>query len=138
MANRTISLDIPEEMTEQFDELARARGLGRDHLMMDALREYLEGELEERRRIRASIGEIERGEFVPVEAIEAEELAWLESQGFTPGEMAVIDRAVDDEGQDFEEAVQAVREGYEDVTAGRTRPAAEFIAEMRLKYGLPR
>jgi predicted transcriptional regulator len=39
------------------------------------------------------------------------------------------------EDEDFEEAVQAVQEGYEDVLAGRTRPAAEFLAEIRQKYG---
>lgn len=38
---------------------------------------------------------------------------------------------------DFQEAVDGIRRGYEDVKAGRTRPAAEFIAEMRRKHGLP-
>ncbi|HWE63446.1 MAG TPA: hypothetical protein VHB98_17155 [Chloroflexota bacterium] len=42
------------------------------------------------------------------------------------------------EQQDFEEAVQGIQEGYEDVRAGRTRPAAEFLAELRQKHGLPR
>ena len=42
------------------------------------------------------------------------------------------------ERQDFEEAVEGIRRGYEDVKAGRTQPAAEFFAEMRLKYGIPR
>jgi len=41
------------------------------------------------------------------------------------------------ERQDFEEAAQGVREGYADVKAGRTRPAAEFLAELRKKHGLP-
>ena len=41
------------------------------------------------------------------------------------------------ERQDFDEAVEGIRRGYEDVKAGRTRPAAEFFAEMRLKYGIP-
>jgi predicted transcriptional regulator len=40
------------------------------------------------------------------------------------------------ERQDFEEAVQGVHEGYEEVKAGRTRPAAEFLAELRRKHGL--
>ena len=42
------------------------------------------------------------------------------------------------EQQDFEEAVQGIRQGYEDLKAGRTRPAAEFLADMRQKYGFPR
>ena len=42
------------------------------------------------------------------------------------------------ERQDFEEAVEGIRRGYEDVQAGRTQPAAEVLAEVRLKYGIPR
>jgi predicted transcriptional regulator len=42
------------------------------------------------------------------------------------------------ERQDFEEAVEGIRRGHEDVRAGRTRPAAEFLAEMRRKHGIPR
>jgi predicted transcriptional regulator len=38
------------------------------------------------------------------------------------------------ERQDFEEAVESIRHGYEDVKAGRTRPAAEWMAEMRRKH----
>jgi predicted transcriptional regulator len=41
------------------------------------------------------------------------------------------------ERHDFDEAVEGIRRGYEDVKAGRTRPAAEFFAEMRLKSGIP-
>ena len=40
------------------------------------------------------------------------------------------------ERQDFEEAVEGIRRGQEDVKAGRTRPAAEFLAEMRRKHGI--
>ena len=40
------------------------------------------------------------------------------------------------ERTDYQEAVKAVRRGYEDVQAGRTRPAAEFLTEMRRKYGI--
>ena len=42
------------------------------------------------------------------------------------------------ERQDFAEAVEGIRHGYEDVRAGRTRPAAEFLADLRGKYDLPR
>ena len=38
----------------------------------------------------------------------------------------------------FAEAVEGVRRGYEDVRAGRTRPATEFLADLRRKHGLPR
>lgn len=42
------------------------------------------------------------------------------------------------ERQDFEEAVEGIRRGYEDVKAGRTRPAAELLAELRHKHDIPR
>jgi predicted transcriptional regulator len=35
------------------------------------------------------------------------------------------------ERQDFAEAVVGIRRGCEDVKAGRTRPATEFLADMR-------
>ena len=44
----------------------------------------------------------------------------------------------DQEQQDYAQTVQAVQEAYEDVKAGRTRPAADFLEELRLKHGLPR
>jgi len=42
------------------------------------------------------------------------------------------------ERQDRNETVEAVLEAYEDVKAGRTQPAAEFLEELRVKHGLPR
>jgi len=42
------------------------------------------------------------------------------------------------ERQDFAEAVEGVRRGHEDVNARRTKPASEFLADMRRKHGLPR
>jgi predicted transcriptional regulator len=40
--------------------------------------------------------------------------------------------------QDYQEAVEGIRRGCEDVKAGRTRPAAEFLEELRVKHGFPR
>jgi predicted transcriptional regulator len=42
------------------------------------------------------------------------------------------------ERQDFEEAVEGIRRGHEDVESGRTRPAAEFLSKMRQKHGVQR
>lgn len=42
------------------------------------------------------------------------------------------------ERQDFQEAVEGIRRGHEDVKAGRARPAAEFLSETRQKHGIPR
>ncbi len=41
------------------------------------------------------------------------------------------------ERQGFSEAVEGIGHGYEDVRAGRTRPASEFLAEMRRKHDIP-
>ena len=40
------------------------------------------------------------------------------------------------ERQDFAEAVEGIRRGYEDVKAGRSRPAVELLAELRQKHGI--
>ena len=40
--------------------------------------------------------------------------------------------------QDYQEAVAAVRRGYDDVKSGRTAPAQEFLDEFARKHGLPR
>ena len=42
------------------------------------------------------------------------------------------------ERQDFDEAVQGIRRGAEDVAAGRTRPATEFLSELCRKHDLSR
>ena len=41
------------------------------------------------------------------------------------------------ERQDFEQAVEGVRQGHEDVKAGRTQPIEEAFEELHLKHGLP-
>ncbi len=42
------------------------------------------------------------------------------------------------EQQDSAEAVEGIHRGHEDVKAGRTRPADEFLADMRRKHDIPR
>ncbi len=42
------------------------------------------------------------------------------------------------EEEDYEASVEAIRGGYADVKAGRTRPAAEFLGELRERHGFPR
>ncbi len=43
--------------------------------------------------------------------------------------LALIDRL---------ETIEGVKQGLRDVNEGKTRPLAEFDAEMRQKYGIPR
>jgi predicted transcriptional regulator len=42
------------------------------------------------------------------------------------------------EREDYQDAVQGIREGYEDMKAGRMQPAEEMFEELRVKHGLPR
>jgi hypothetical protein len=42
------------------------------------------------------------------------------------------------EREDFEESVEAIRRADEDIKVGRTRPASEFLEELRAKHGFPR
>jgi predicted transcriptional regulator len=42
------------------------------------------------------------------------------------------------ERQDYQEAVEGIREGYEDLKAGRTEPVEDMLEEPRVKHGLPR
>ena len=42
------------------------------------------------------------------------------------------------ERRDFAEAVDGIRQGYEDVKAGRTQSAEDAFDELREKQGLPR
>jgi predicted transcriptional regulator len=42
------------------------------------------------------------------------------------------------EKQDFEEAVEGIQRGYDDVKAGRARPADQFISDLGQKRGLSR
>jgi predicted transcriptional regulator len=42
------------------------------------------------------------------------------------------------EQQDYDETIKAVMEAHEDVKAGRTQPADEFLDELRLEHGFPR
>ena len=42
------------------------------------------------------------------------------------------------ERQDYQDAVEGIRQGYEDVKAGRTRPAEPFLDDFARKLGVPR
>ena len=42
------------------------------------------------------------------------------------------------ERQDFAEAVEGIRGGYEDLKAGRSRPAETALNDLRRKHGIPR
>lgn len=47
----------------------------------------------------------------------------------------ILAYALDGDRQDYQEAVEGIRRGYEAVKAGRTRQASEFMDELRVKHG---
>lgn len=50
----------------------------------------------------------------------------------------VLAEALEWDRQEYNETVAAVTQAYESVKAGRTRPADEFLEELRVKNGFPR
>jgi predicted transcriptional regulator len=74
----------------------------------------------------------------PERKAQLEEYAKRRGQGPAAALDDVLAAYLEWERQDFAEAVEGARRGYEDVKAGRTRPAAEFLADLRRQHDLPR
>lgn len=76
--------------------------------------------------------------------VKPERLAQLEDLARRRGKSTAdaLDDALADylewEHHDYQDAVKGIRQGYEDVRAGRTKPAEEFLDEFARKHGLPR
>lgn len=81
---------------------------------------------------------------MPTVPITSDRLASLEEfarrRGKTPADALddVLAEHLDWERHDYQEAVQAVRQGLEDVKAGRMKPADEFLDEFAREHRLPR
>jgi predicted transcriptional regulator len=77
-------------------------------------------------------------------SITPERMAQLEEYAQRSGQdaAAALDAALAEylewERRDFDEAVASIREGYEDLKAGRTQPVEDVFEELRVKHGLPR
>jgi hypothetical protein len=74
----------------------------------------------------------------PERMAQLEEYAQRRGQDTAAALDDVLAEYLDWERQDYNETVDAVLEAYEDVKAGRTQPADEFLEELRVKHGLPR
>ena len=76
--------------------------------------------------------------------VKPERLAQLEEFARRRGKSTVdaLDDALaeylDWERQDYQEALEGIRQGHEDVKAGRTVPAGPFLDEFARRHGLPR
>lgn len=73
--------------------------------------------------------------LTPERRAELEEYARLHDQSPEQALDILLAAQLAWERQEYEETVEAVRRGHEDVKAGRTKPAEEIHEAMRLKYG---
>jgi predicted transcriptional regulator len=77
-------------------------------------------------------------------SISAERMAQLEEFAHRNGQdaPAALDAALADylewERSDYQESVEAIRQGYEDFLAGRSMPFEEAFEDLRVKHGLSR
>ncbi len=75
--------------------------------------------------------------------VKPERKAQLEGYAQRHGQDAVTDlddvlaKYLEWERREYQEAVAGIREGYEDIQAGRMRDANETFEELRVKHGLP-
>jgi predicted transcriptional regulator len=76
--------------------------------------------------------------LAPERRAQLEEYAQRHGQDAASALDEVLAAYLEWERQDSEEAVEGISRGHEDVKTGRTRPASEFLAEMRRRYDLPR
>jgi predicted transcriptional regulator len=74
----------------------------------------------------------------PERKAQLEEYAQRHGQDTAAALDEVLAEYLEREREDHEKSVAAIRRGSEDVKAGRTRPAAGFLEELREKHGFPR
>jgi predicted transcriptional regulator len=74
----------------------------------------------------------------PERKAQLEEYAQRHGQDTAAALDEVLAEYLEWEREDYEKSVAAIRRGHEDVKAGRARPAAEFLEELREKHGFPR
>lgn len=74
----------------------------------------------------------------PERLAELEEYARLHGQ--TPADALdeLLAAQMEWEKRDYQETVEGIRRGFDDVKAGRTRRAKELLEELRRKHGFPR
>jgi predicted transcriptional regulator len=74
----------------------------------------------------------------PERLAQLEELAKRRGKSIAEALDEVLADYLEWERQDYQEAVEGIHQGYEDVKAGRTRPADQFLDEFARKHGLSR
>lgn len=75
--------------------------------------------------------------IAPERQAQLEEYACRQGQDIAAAVDEALAAYLEWERQDYSESVAAIRRGYEDMKAGCSRPAAEFLEELRQKHGFP-
>ncbi|HEY8286961.1 MAG TPA: ribbon-helix-helix protein, CopG family [Chloroflexota bacterium] len=76
----TSTVTLPDEIAEQLDALARARGSNSQDIALQAIRAYIDDE-DDRRLTREALAELDRGEGIPAEQVTEDMIALLEAHG---------------------------------------------------------
>jgi len=74
----------------------------------------------------------------PERKVQLEEYAQLRGQDTAAALDEALAEYLEWARQDFEEAVEGIRRGYEDVKASRVQSADEALEDLRIKHGIPR
>jgi predicted transcriptional regulator len=94
-------LQIPDEISQRFEELAQYFGQSREQVMLEILEAYLAQVGAEAERITQARAQIAHGKGIDAEEIKAEDEALLARLGVTPEQLAVIDEEVCREAEAF-------------------------------------
>jgi predicted transcriptional regulator len=89
-----IQLQVPDELTRRFDELAQHVGQSREEVIIEVLEAYLAQIAEDDARLEAAIAAADRGEIVDAEVVSAENEAYLRTRGVTSEQLAAISEEV--------------------------------------------
>lgn len=70
MAATTVtSIRMPDDMRQRYDELARLTGQTRNDLILAAMEQYIERELQEIALVQEGLGQIESGDTTPLDEV---------------------------------------------------------------------
>lgn len=75
--------------------------------------------------------------LTPERQAQLEDYARRHGQDPTAALDSALAAYLDWERQDYQDAVEGIRQGYNDLKAGRTQPADEAFEDLRGKHGLP-
>lgn len=94
-------LQLPDEITQRYDELARHAGHSRERVMREVLEAHLTQVAEEDASLAAAIAEADRGEVIDMEEIHAEDQVFRAQLGLAPEHLAAIKAEVEREADAF-------------------------------------